>query len=54
MYEDIITDKKGPTYNSKNVTVQEFKVLFCTICELYEDCKFNAIEQCMKEYEEDK
>ena len=52
MYEDIITDKQGPTYSSKEVTEKEFKVLFCTICDLFKDCKFAALKECIKEFKE--
>lgn len=48
MYEDIILKEKY----GKPPTEKEFKVLFCSICELYKNCHFNAIKECIKEFNE--
>ena len=53
MYDDILDPKYDFTFDNKQPTMEEFKVIFCSVCDLYKDCQFNAIEQCIKEYMED-
>ena len=52
MFEDIIYREEEPSYNKKDVDEKEFKVLFCSICELYKNCGFAALEECIKEFNE--
>lgn len=49
MYEDIISKHRKCT----EVTEAEFKVLFCTICELYKNCKYDALKECIEEFKEE-
>ena len=51
MFEDLLKEK-GPKYSDKSLSDEEFKVLFCTICSLYKDCKFAALKECIKEWQE--
>ena len=50
MYEDILKQNYDLTYDNKAPTAEEFKVIFCSVCELYKDCQFNALEACIQEY----
>lgn len=50
MFEDIIEKEPEPKYCNKDaLTENEFKILYCAICNIAKDCQFAAIIECMKE-----
>lgn len=51
MFEDLIDE---PVYERKGLNENEFKVLFCSICNLYKNCQTAAIQECIKEWQEKK
>ncbi len=52
MFEDLIDESDEPVYERKGLNENEFKILFCSICNLYKDCKTDIIKKCIKEYQE--